>query len=127
MSFWKYVIKTNWNQKKNDLREYRGLCQQIIDADNAARAARDRISVVNNRQQNNHSACITYIMSKKNGLEMDIAHCPEFFVDDNIKGCYRFACEYATANKLYHEACDKADGLREQRMVFWKQKFAHTK
>ena len=126
MSFWKYITKTSWNQKKSDWAEFQKLCQQCTDAHNAVLAARDRISSIHAvKKYSQPSGCICYVVDEKQNMT---ERCCSLWYD--CHGGVRYLdskCDLADKNMEYHNACDKADKALEVMNEFWKNKFAHQK
>jgi len=128
MSFWKYLIKTNLNQKKSDLAEFQSLCQQYDDAHNAMLAARARISILRDNNAKSYSrpyACINYYFDDKKVMHKEI--CPLWHECSYGVPYYKNECEWAEKNIEYNDACDKADALHQAVNKFWANKFAHAK
>ena len=128
MSFWKYLIKTSFAQKKSDLAEYQNLCQQYEDAENAMLAARGRISIVRDNNAKSYSrpyACINYYLDDKKVMRKDF--CPLWHECSYGVSYYKNQCEWAEKNIEYNDACDKADELHQAVNKFWANKFAHAK
>jgi hypothetical protein len=127
MSFWKYIIKTNFEQKKSDWTEFQELRLQAEDAKSAMLAARGRISTMRDKNLMAYSrpyACINYYFDDKKVMQK--TYCP-LFVECECQSYYKNQCEWAEKNTEYHDACDKADELYQAVNKFWANKFAHIK
>ena len=126
MSWWKYVLKTDWRQKKADWAEFQTLRQNSKVAYNAMLAARARISRDYNKKKDCHTcACINYVHADR--TLMDIDYCPQFYLCDNMNGCYRLHCEYVDKNHEYHAKRKNYYDLCHAVRFFWTRKFAHVK
>lgn len=128
MSFWKYIVKTNWEQKKADWAEYQELRNQAVDAKSAMLAARGRISVVRDKKPMAYSrpyACINYYFDDKKVMQKEI--CPLWHECSYGVPYYKNQCEWAEKSNEYHDACNEADDLRNAVNTFWTNKFAHVK
>lgn len=133
MSFWKYIVNTNWKQKKADWAEYSALRAEFNAADGAVNAARARISkIYSELTEQKARACINYevkMIDIESGRIPDVGTyvCPNFLTSDNKNGCYTLHCPYAQGNNEYHQKCREADAIRQEVNAFWVNKFAHVK
>ena len=133
MSFWKYIVKTNWKQKKADWAEYSALRAEFDAADGAVNAARVRISQVYFEfAEPKMRACINHefkMIDIESGRIPDVGTdvCPNFLTSDNKNGCYTLHCPYAQGNNEYHQKCREADAIRQEVNTFWAKKFARVK
>lgn len=126
MSWWRYVLKTDWQQKKADWAEYKTLCQDAECAYNAMLAARARITQ-SCAENNQVVACVCRVIDNSKKRDVAVDYCPHFFTHDNANGCYRLHCEYAIGNREYHERRKRYEAMRHGVKFFWAKKFARVK
>ena len=126
MSFWKYIVKTNWEQKKADWAEYKELRNQAEEASCAALSARGRLSSVHDvKKYSQPYTCINYMIDENK--EMHETYCPLWH---DCRGGVRYLkskCDLVEQNLEYHNACDVADKALKAMNCFWTNKFAHVK
>ena len=123
----KYIVKTNFAQKKADFIEFQQLRAKAETAERAMFRARGRISLICNMDTYKafSGACLNYLEDKDKNVHLEC--CPMFFVEPVSSGCKIQNCDYAKKNKLYHEAVANAEKCRDNVNNFWANKFAHVK
>lgn len=137
MSFWKYVIKTDWNHKKKDWREYCEMRNRLVQARNDVQVASFDIALCHEpgmQGNDKQRACINYyefdspvftdIADRAPWANIDIRYCPLFLSRDSVYGCYKLDCEYINANRRYVELLKERNKLQAKLQRFWFTKFA---
>lgn len=126
MSFWKYIIKTHWEQKKADWVEYQELRNQAEEASCAVLVARGRLSSVHDvKKYSQPYTCINYIIDENKNMHEQ--QCPLWHDCRGGVHYLKSKCDLAEQNLEYHNACDNADKARNALNKFWANKFAHVK
>lgn len=126
MSFWKYVIKTSWQQKKADWTEYQELRSLAMDAMCEAMAARGRLSSVHDVKKKAQSyTCVNYVIDENK--EIHEIYCPLWHDCRGGVSYLNSKCDLAGQNLEYWDARAKADKALNVKNKFWANKFARVK